>query len=215
MIQPHHAPLFETARIVEAYQPAGEDRAEVIDTPFGLVLVVTDGAGGRPGGAEAAEMVVRRVWEAAAAARRPPAPRDWCQLMADVDHALLDDPDAGEAAAVIAAVSSVGIAGASAGDSEAWLIRPEGYEELTERQHPKPFLGTSAAIPVPFSARRFDGTLLVASDGLFKYADPAAICAAARQESLDQAARDLVALVRLRSGSLPDDVSVLLCRIVG
>jgi serine/threonine protein phosphatase PrpC len=208
-------PRFETARIVEAYRPVGEDRAEVIETAFGLVLVVADGAGGRPGGGEAAEMVVREVREAAAAARRPLDPRDWGQLLTPIDEAMADDPEAGEATAVVAVISAAGIAGASAGDSEAWLIGPNDYHELTGCQHSKPFLGTSAAVPVPFSARRFEGTLLVASDGLFKYADPDGICAAARQESIDQAARDLVDLVRLRSGSLPDDVPVILCRVVG
>ena len=54
--------------------------------------------------------------------------------------------------------------------------------------------------------------MLVATDGLVKYAPAARICAAARDKSLHAAAGKLVDLVRLKSGALPDDVGVALCR---
>jgi PPM family protein phosphatase len=113
---------------------------------------------------------------------------------------------------VVVALSPAGIVGASVGDSGAWLVTPQGSADLTENQRQKPFLGTGAAIPVPFKARRLDGTLLLASDGLFKYADWERIAEIARETDIQQAAGHLVDLVRLRSGSLPDDVSVILCR---
>jgi PPM family protein phosphatase len=130
-----------------------------------------------------------------------------------VDHLLQRDPDAGETTAVVLAVSRGGIAGASVGDSEAWLISSDGHVALTARQQPKPGLGTSMARPVAFRSRFAGRTLLAATDGLFKYADSAAIGAAARQPALEAGASQLVELVWRPRGTLPDDVALILCRL--
>jgi serine/threonine protein phosphatase PrpC len=204
--------LYETATAIEGYRAELEDRAEVIERGSELVLVVVDGAGGRAGGARAADSVIQGVRQAAATFRRLDDPRAWCRLLSEMDQVLLEDPEAGETTAVVAALSPAGIVGASVGDSGAWLVTPKEYADLTENQRQKPFLGTGAAIPVPFKARRLDGTLLVASDGLFKYADWERIAEVALETDIQQAAGHLVDLVRLRSGGLPDDVSVVLCR---
>jgi PPM family protein phosphatase len=204
--------LFETAKAIEGYQAELEDRAEVIERGAELVIVVADGAGGRAGGARAADSVIQGVRQATATFPRLDDPRAWCRLLSEMDQALLEDPEAGETTTVVVALSPAGIVGASVGDSGAWLVTPQGSADLTENQRQKPFLGTGAAIPVPFKARRLDGTLLLASDGLFKYADWERIAEIARETDIQQAAGHLVDLVRLRSGSLPDDVSVILCR---
>jgi PPM family protein phosphatase len=203
--------LFETAKAIEGYQAELEDRAEVIERGSELVIVVADGAGGRAGGARAADIVIQEVRQAATF-RRLDDPQAWCLLLSEMDQTLLENPEAGETTAVVAALSPAGIVGASVGDSGAWLVTPKGYDDLTENQRQKPFLGTGAAIPVAFKARCLDGTLLVASNGLFKYADWKRIAEVARETDIQQAAGHLVDLVRLRSGSLPDDVSVVLCR---
>jgi serine/threonine protein phosphatase PrpC len=54
--------------------------------------------------------------------------------------------------------------------------------------------------------------LLVASDGLIKYASQASIARIASGADLACAASALVDLVRLRSGELQDDISIILCR---
>ena len=51
--------LFETARVIEGYRDELEDRAEVIERGSELVIVVADGAGGRAGGARAADTVIK------------------------------------------------------------------------------------------------------------------------------------------------------------
>jgi serine/threonine protein phosphatase PrpC len=204
--------VFEIAKSIEGYRAECEDRAEVIERAPWLIIVVADGAGGRAGGAEAAETVVKAVREAIPGVRRLDDPRAWCRLLEEIDQSLLEDSTAGETTAVVVAISPAGIAGASAGDSGAWLVTPKRYDDLTENQHHKPFLGTGAAIAIPFKARRLDDTLLVATDGLFKYTGCENICETALEEDLALAAKHLVDLVRLRSGSLPDDVSVVLCR---
>jgi PPM family protein phosphatase len=54
--------------------------------------------------------------------------------------------------------------------------------------------------------------LLLASDGLFDYVRREQVVAAARGADLDAAAKMLAEFSRLRSGALPDDVSVILAR---
>ena len=203
---------FQTARIVEAYGRELQDRAQVIEREGALVLVVADGAGGRSGGAEAADGAVAGIRAAAKSMQDLRNGESWRRLLGQIDAEILEDAAAGETTAVVVAVTARGIAGASVGDSGAWLISPSSYVDLTADAHPKPFLGTGCAIPVAFSAGPLRGTLLLASDGLLKYAGPESICEAAREPDIELAARHLIDLVRLRSGRLPDDVAVLLCR---
>jgi serine/threonine protein phosphatase PrpC len=68
-------------------------------------------------------------------------------------------------------------------------------------------------MPFPIEAGPIGtATLLVASDGLFKYAAHREIARLARAADLEVAARALIDLVRLPAGGLQDDVSVVLCR---
>lgn len=56
------------------------------------------------------------------------------------------------------------------------------------------------------------GTLLGASDGLFKYVDLRRIQEQVGLADVRTAALALAALPRLASGALPDDVGLVLCR---
>jgi serine/threonine protein phosphatase PrpC len=205
-----------TRTALEAAGRRLEDRAEVIARGDWLVLVVADGAGGRPGPVEAAEWVVRRVREETASPRFTfYDPFAWPGLLSTIDREMLDDAAAGEATAVVAAVSPKAVFGASVGDSGAWLVTADRVHDLTARQQRKPFLGTGVAGPVPFGSGAPAGTLLLATDGLLKYTSAEKIAEAAPDADLDAAARRLVDLVRLRSGALQDDVGLILCRPVG
>jgi PPM family protein phosphatase len=99
--------------------------------------------------------------------------------------------------------------GASAGDSGAWLIGATAVQDLTEHQRQKPLLGSGNAVPIGFGPVRHEGRLLMASDGLFKYVPYARICDLARSVALADAPTELVAAARLSSGTLQDDVAVL------
>jgi serine/threonine protein phosphatase PrpC len=204
--------LLETAKVIEGYRAECEDRAEILEVGAAVLVVVADGAGGRPGGARAAEAVLDGVRQAAAAGFSGLDPWAWCKLLAEIDRAVSRDPAAGETTAVAATVTPAGLAGASVGDSAAWRVTAKGWYDLTRRQERKPFLGTGAARPVPFALGAWDGTLLVATDGLLKYTSAERIAEAARGPDLPRAAGQLVDLVRLRSGGLQDDVAVVLCR---
>jgi serine/threonine protein phosphatase PrpC len=197
---------FEFATLIRACQGAGQDRVAVSHHEAGLVVVVADGAGGVAGGAAAAEAIIDdgKVW----------LPEDVAapDVIRNLDHRL-GSTTGGQATAVLLSLRKAGIVGASVGDSSAWIVRHGSIEDLTSGQNRKPLVGSGASVPVAFSAGPLrGGTLVVGSDGLFKYARPSDIARVVAQSSLETAASDLVALVTLRSGDLPDDVAVVLCR---
>ncbi len=203
---------YTVAIRIAASGAATQDRADVVETPSGLLLLLADGAGGIGGGEQAADRVIRYAREWAESAGRLPDETDWCLWLTEIDGALESDPSAGESTAVCLSISSSGIAGASVGDSEAWLFSPEGTVLLTADQRRKPLLGSGAAVPMPFQQHRVEGDLLVASDGLFNYASDQSIREALLEPNVDDAADRLIQLVRLASGELWDDVSVIVCR---
>jgi PPM family protein phosphatase len=175
----------------------GHDRAAVYEVGDERVIVLADGAGDTRAASLAAEAVV------AACARL------------DVDWDALDESlvrIGGQCTAVVIRISNAGIRGASVGDSVAWLIRDDDVIELTEHQVRKPFLGDGGLL-VAFEAGPLDGaTLLVASDGLWRYAKRDAIAALARGNDLATTATSLVELVRMPNGTLQDDVAVVILR---
>lgn len=181
----------------------GQDRVSVSSTRDRVVIALADGAGGTAGGERAANAVI----EAVAAAQSD----DWISILTELEL----DPDRlgpGQTTAVVATVTRDGIRGASAGDSGAWVIRGGAIEDLTRGQQRKPLIGDHS-VALPFQGGPLaGGTLLVASDGLFRYAPADAIARVAAGPDLAAAVRELAALVRLPSGELPDDVAVVLCR---
>ena len=202
--------MFDTAQVTASYRTHTEDRIDVIAHGLGVVLVVADGAGGISGGAKAAETIttiVRAHTDSMADIRDAD---QWATLLRRIDGQISDG--GGQATAVVAAVFDDGVAGASVGDSAAWLIEGTGHVDLTSGQVRKPLVGSGRARPVGFHRGGFEGTLLLASDGLVRYASPVRICQVAGQADMNLAVGELVDLVRLKSGALRDDVAVILCR---
>lgn len=199
--------LFTYAIEVVPQRARGQDRAAVVRIADGLVIALADGAGGTGNGEVAAQAVIDAVTRGATAGR------DWWELLEELDRdgARLGH---GQTTAVILSVTQRAIAGASVGDSGAWVVRGAQIEDLTEGQTRKPLVGAGCCPFAVHAAALGGGTLLVASDGLLRYAKPADIARLAAGPDLEAAARGLVDLVRLRSGALPDDVSVVLCREV-
>jgi serine/threonine protein phosphatase PrpC len=211
--------MYAVARFADSYRADTEDRADIIplgDGEDGIVLVVADGVGGRSGGGAAAESAVRRTREAVPSLtpRESRDPRTWYRLAKAIDEGIAGEEDAGETTLVILCVTPRRLVGVSVGDSEAWLVTSGGHYDLTGGQKRKPYLGEGMADPVPFALPNPGyGTLLVATDGLFKYAPPERISDAALQTDLEEAARRVADEARLTSGRLSDDIVVLLCRL--
>jgi PPM family protein phosphatase len=202
------APAYST-RVEEARRGRGEDRIEVIPLPDRSVFVVVDGAGGVSGGAAAAETVCKAVVDWCRQGKVADWP-EWSEWLTHIDREISRSRSCGLAAAVVVEIRNDGkITGASVGDCEAWVfVNGTTPKNLTAEQIRKPLLGEGTAIPVGFEACVNGGTLLAATDGLWKYLDRARIAKATAIRPLATAADALVDGVRLRSGALQDDVAV-------
>lgn len=186
---------------------SGQDRAVALPSATGYLVAVADGAGGTSGGAAAAERLVAFVTNLAPQA----ASTDLFAALCLFDDELSARPLSGQTTGVVAFVTSERVIGASVGDSAAWLISPSGrMTDLTIRQRRRPLLGSGEALPVQFEEQLRGDRVLLASDGLFKYATAERICAVATQGSAVGAAEALVNCVRLPSGSFHDDVAVVI-----
>lgn len=199
---------FSFATVSAAAGSCSDDRAEVFEHEDTLIVVVADGAGGLAGGARASDAVVDAVRSRIAA--RPFDPynlRAWSEELTTADAELARRMEAGETTAVIVVVGPYGVVGASVGDSEAWVVGRRTHR-LTEKQE-RARLGTGRCRPTTFHRRHVDGVLVVATDGLFRHARSEAIANGCAAADATTAARTLVGLPKLRSGTYPDDVAVV------
>ena len=198
---------FEYTIVLQQMRGAGQDRAAVFERDGGCVIALADGAGGTSNG----EVAARSVIETAETLRAADA--DWCVVLRALDgDARLDG---GQSTAIVLCVGEDGVVGASVGDSEAWLVARDGrVDVLTRGQHAKPLLG-GGAHPVAVAAGALaDATLVVASDGLFRYARALDIARIATAPDLGAAATGLLELVRQPTGNVLDDVAIVLCRVL-
>jgi serine/threonine protein phosphatase PrpC len=198
---------FETAHLNAGRSGDGDDRCAVRAYADRLVVVVADGAGGSPRGARAAEIVVKLVCERSEVALFDPV-----DVLRECDEMLARDGRGGETTAVFAMVDASGIKGASVGDSGAWLVDTKTHVDLTCDQIRKPLVGSGEALPVSFRAGPLTSTLLIATDGLLKYASAARIRELASAANIESIPEHPIASVRLRSGCLQDDTTVVVCR---
>jgi serine/threonine protein phosphatase PrpC len=202
-------PMLRVATSIDSFRGIIEDRLFVREVPGGVVVVLADGAGGIPGGGEAADRLVALARHALSAPSFDPfSAGTWVDLMHSADGEIEKDPSAGETTAVIVTVWERHIWGASAGDSGALIVHPRGHDDLTANQKRKRRLGNGMAHAVPFERGDWDGCLVVASDGLFDHARPEAVSRAVFGGDVDDAPRRLIDCVRLPSGELVDDVAV-------
>ena len=200
-------PIIVTA----AGNSENQDRGIILRDGPRLVFCVADGAGGLSGGLEAAILATEFVRQHAAAAESA----DAClEILRQLDAAIAKDVGGGETTCAIAVVQQEEVFGASVGDSGIWFIPEEGIQvDLTRGQQRKPFIGTGSAWPAPFRHPMQRGLLLLATDGLLKYAAAERIAETCRQIPIEAAAHRLVELVRYPSGALPDDVTLILTKL--
>lgn len=206
---------FHFAHGIQCAPGGGHDRAEILDLGAFAVLWVADGAGGMSGAGVAADRWTEIARAFVSSLGRAPGAEDWCRCLSEADVRLWSECDAGETTAVVATVTPDGIEGASVGDSGAWLFAPGLARELTHAQRVRPFLGSGCAVPVPFAVRGWNGTLLLATDGLLRYADPGRLAEVAIGADPSAVPSALLGLVRLASGAVADDVACVLCRRAG
>jgi PPM family protein phosphatase len=185
----------------------GEDRVHVEHFGSRTLAVVADGAGGTGGGATAAAMACSFAAQRLRTKSTGTA-ENWARCLYEVDRALIQT--GGQCTAVIVEISEGSVFGASVGDSGARMIHGNAIVDLTENQHRKPLLGSDEAMPMGFGPIELSGRLLIATDGLFKYATESEIALRATRVSVNEAVASLIEGVRLRSGALQDDVGIIL-----
>ena len=143
----------------------GEDRVHVEHSGSQTLAVVADGAGGTGGGAAAAAMACSIAAQRLRIQGTGTA-EDWARCLYEVTRRWFRPV----ACTRVVEISEGRIVGASVGDSGAWMLTGKTILDLTENQHRKPLLGSDEASPVGFGPFELSGRLLIASDGLFKYA---------------------------------------------
>ncbi len=188
-----------------------DDRVEVVHHSFHLAVLVADGATGVGDGWKASGMLADAFLADLGRAASSVALR---RVLEDADR-MVAKAFEGEADTTGIALVCEGdrVLGASAGDSEAWLLGAMRLE-VTSQQVRKPRIGSGARVTtfdVPFLA---DATLVVASDGLWEHVAmddvERAVASDGDVRSLSAA---LVDLVRERNeGRLPDDVAIAVVR---
>jgi serine/threonine protein phosphatase PrpC len=199
--------LVEAAITVLAAGGSAQDRAVALRTAGGYLVAVADGVGGTGSGAAAAESLIRFLYKLVDVAEAT----DWFAALCAFDDELSESRSGGQTTGVVAFVGGERVSGASVGDSSAWVISPAGQpSDLTVHQRRRPLLGSGEALPVQFEAELQGGRLLIASDGLFKYATAERICDLAMPGPVAEAADALANCVRLPSGAFQDDVAVVL-----
>jgi serine/threonine protein phosphatase PrpC len=207
----------EAVIAIESYRDGCEDRVAVIDAGDRLVVVVVvvavvvvvvvvaDGAGGIGRGDLAAETVVREVQ---LAYRDLHSGMEWSAMLNRLDLGI----SAGETTAVVVDIRPYGIAGASVGDSQAWIFDDGSIADLTSNQSRKPLLGSGRAEPVSFSHNPLAGIMLVATDGFYDYAKRTEINRLVFQTDFYSVPRKCIEMVQLPSGEFWDDIGVVAVR---
>ncbi len=198
-------PELETVSAIQKYRERCEDRVATFQTEQRTAVVVADGAGGTGSGDLAAESVIREIKANFQAVH---SANDWADLLLQIDKRITD----GETTAVVVDVRPYGIAGASVGDSRAWIINDGRVTDLTSNQIRKPLMGSGQCKAIGFTYPALDGLLLVATDGVFDYAKPEQITRVVSESNFFEIARKCIELVRLPSGEFWDDVGVVVCR---
>jgi PPM family protein phosphatase len=133
---------------------------------------------------------------------------EWASFLRQIDCRIVD----GETTAVVVDVRTIGVAGASVGDSRAVVVKDGTISELTANQKRKPLIGTGMAKPIGFVCPPLDGLLLLGTDGFFNYVKPSEILASITKSDFQTLPRNCIDVVRLPSGDYWDDVGVVAVR---
>lgn len=200
--------MVQVAAYIEAAAGSGQDRILWLEGDGMVGVALADGMGGMGGGTLAADTAVQTAMDVMSAIPGLVLAPQWPELFHKIDKQVNTTRHAGETTLVALETDGALVCGASSGDSEAWLIKGGLVNDLTKHQMRKPLVGSGQADPVSFTGRLEGGLLLIASDGLFRYANPQKIIEAATKVPLPDLPRALVDLVRLKSGKLHDDVAV-------
>jgi hypothetical protein len=182
--------------------------------PSCWLCALADGQGGRSGGARAAQLACWTVIDQALR-QAPHQLADgltWSAILRQVDEVVRQDSQAGFTTLIGLAIVGNELAGASQGDSAAFVLaQGEPVRELTRAQHKNPPIGLGGVLPIPFGARLVSPWRVAAmSDGVWKYSGWQPLLEAIARLSGEELLHRLQERVRLRgSGEFPDDFTIV------
>lgn len=205
-------PRFRVATATSAAGARCDDHVSVTRRQDGLVLALADGAGNDPMGGELANWLVDQIQRRATEAKKLPNAdllARWCE---ELDRSWFASNKSGESTIVVVSLDGSRVQGASVGDSGAWLVHSGRYDELTAEQRRRPLLGQGRATVLAFGPVPMQGVLMLATNGLLKYAPAHEILRHATELNVSVAAAKLTDVVRTAAGTLQDDVAVIVCR---
>jgi len=197
--------VIDTCQHILGYRRVCQDAVGIFERSENMVLVVADGAGGIEDGEVAARAVVNTVRQACSAGTDP---LDWVQVLKDADHSI----SSGQSTACVVELTRDTMRGASVGDSQLAALVGDDLIFPSDGQIRKPLLGTGEALPIPFSASWDGGLIIVGSDGFWNYVRMDRLIASLHVIDFPVLAKTLAEMVRLPSGGLADDVSVICAR---
>jgi len=184
------------------------------------LCAVSDGQGGRPGGAAASALACEAIVGLAAECSplRLHWPITWLPIARRADRLVQARPGAGFCTLVALAVTARRVSGAACGDSAAALSVGDGATQfLTREQKKNPPVGSGSASFTFFTARvspRKPWTLLLMTDGVWKFTgvDPvieAAISRAPATRIVAQLREAAACNAHILGRSVRDDFTVL------
>jgi PPM family protein phosphatase len=167
--------------------------------------------GGRAGGAAAADFALEGIaayscWPAF------PSPKALGDLLRQIDLDASSHSEVGETTALGCAISERGSFGAAVGDSAVWWITESAVVSLSAGSGPKPWIGSGSAKPFTFAVPSEPGSLMLMTDGVWKYAHQTRLAELVRAADLNQVPASLINAAGLPSGSLQDDAAVIVAR---
>jgi PPM family protein phosphatase len=144
------------------------------------------------------------------AIKRLVQPTTWQEILAATDQRVEADEPSGFTTLIGLCATETTIVGASVGDSKVILVTGNGVLELTRNQTKNPPMGSGRSQPIGFAAMPTAPWRLVAmTDGAWKFAAWETVLQLAREATTDEFIHGLEAAVRLPTGNLNDDLTVM------
>jgi len=137
------------------------DRLSVLRDAHRTLIALADGADSSQRAQIAAARTVNELARCFRNGTLPEDPQDWVMVLETIDRVVFSDPDAGETSALVMLVQQGVVAGASVGESLAYIVPPVGEPQLlTTQQRRRPRIGAGIATPIGFGPVRVDGKLI-------------------------------------------------------
>jgi serine/threonine protein phosphatase PrpC len=197
---------FEVSTAIFGQGKVCQDVFAVAEKGNDAFLILADGAGNSSSGKGAAEYFVGEIKKEVG--RTCLSNDGMVNMFRGIDHSITD----GETTGILVQVTDNKIVGCSVGDSKAFTCINGEFTELTEGQSRKPLLGNGVAKPKGFESCDPYDYLIVGSDGFWNYTKTDKIRSALYGVDFPVSATRLTELVRLKSGALSDDVTVIVLR---